>query len=154
MKTWKIQKFFSDVVYDLRSRGLLPLAALLLVAMIVLPVLISRMSSDSAPVTSVTATESAAELAPENQAAVLAYSPGVRNYRKRLNDLTALFCATCHDRQTSGRHVMAAFSAADTHPVKGKPDPSRSGRELSCTSCHNPHSNESPDILSNPNNSL
>jgi hypothetical protein len=87
VKTWKIQKFFGDVIYDLRSRGLLPLAALLLVAMLAVPVLIARMGTDAPPPPDVTAAESAAELAPENQNAVLAYSPGVRDYRKRLNDL-------------------------------------------------------------------
>ena len=42
MKTWKIQKFFGDVVYDLRNRGLLPLAVLLLVAMVAAPIIITR----------------------------------------------------------------------------------------------------------------
>jgi len=38
MKAWKVQKFFGDVVYDLRSRGLLPVVVLLLVAMVAVPV--------------------------------------------------------------------------------------------------------------------
>ena len=34
MKLWKVQKFFSDVVYDMRSRNLLLVAILLIVAII------------------------------------------------------------------------------------------------------------------------
>lgn len=88
MKGWKIQKFASDVVYDLRSRGLLPVAALLVVGIFAAPILIASMgSSDS----NVPAGDPAAatEPAPEGQAAVLAYSPGVRNYRKRLDELAS-----------------------------------------------------------------
>lgn len=47
-------------------------------------------------------------------------------------------CLMCHDGMT-GKHVMAGYGLGN-HPVTAKPDPSRPGRELSCTSCHNPHS--------------
>ena len=47
MRPWKVRKFFGDVVYDLRSRGLLPVLILLVVALIAVPILISRGSSDS-----------------------------------------------------------------------------------------------------------
>jgi predicted CXXCH cytochrome family protein len=77
------------------------------------------------------------------------HSPHASDHPGVLNQPLADLCTTCHDRQTSGRHVMAAFSASDTHPVKGKPDPSRSGRELSCTSCHNPHASEQKKLLTN-----
>jgi predicted CXXCH cytochrome family protein len=51
-------------------------------------------------------------------------------------------CTSCHDKQSSGKHVMAGFDAVDTHPLKGRPDPSRPGRELTCVSCHDPHASE------------
>jgi hypothetical protein len=86
MKTWKIRKFAGDVVYDLRGRGLLPVAAVLAVAMIAVPVLIARSGSD-APPPPAAEVASASKLAPENQAAVVAYKPGVREYKKRLGDL-------------------------------------------------------------------
>jgi hypothetical protein len=82
MKPWKVQKFFGDLVYDMRSRGLLPLAALLVVAMVAVPYYLSTQGADT-PAPSVTAGDGA-ELAPENQSAVVAYEPGVRNYRERL----------------------------------------------------------------------
>jgi hypothetical protein len=86
MRPWKIQKFFGDVVYDLRSRNLLLVVIVLLVAIVAVPVILSKSSSNNpalsiGPVTS-------AETAPETQAAVLAYDPGVRNFKQRLRGLS------------------------------------------------------------------
>jgi hypothetical protein len=89
MKAWKVQKFFGDVAYDLRSRGLLPVVGLLVVAMIAVPILISRGSTANSTA-SLAPTANTAQTAPENERAVVAYSPaGIRNYKQRLNDLTA-----------------------------------------------------------------
>jgi predicted CXXCH cytochrome family protein len=54
---------------------------------------------------------------------------------KPINDL----CSSCHARKASGRHVMAGYGFGDDHPVSGRPDPLRKGRDLSCTTCHAPH---------------
>jgi hypothetical protein len=90
MKLWKVQKFFGDVVYDLRQRGLLPVAIALLVAMVAIPLVISRGGgSDAPPPSNGADLEQAAELAPENQKAVVSYSPGLRNYKNRLEDLAS-----------------------------------------------------------------
>ena len=85
MKAWKAQKFFGDLIYDMRSRGLLPLAALLVVAMITVPMYLAGQGSD--PVAPPAAPPAdTADLAPENQAAVVAYEPGVRDYKERLSE--------------------------------------------------------------------
>ena len=89
MKLWKIQKFAGDVVYDLRQRGMLPIVVLLLVGMVAVPLLITSGGSKSTPSASDSVISEAAELAPENQKAVVAYEPGVRDYKERLKDLTA-----------------------------------------------------------------
>ena len=89
MKLWKIQKFFGDVVYDLRQRGLLPIVVLLLVGMVAVPFLIGGGGSTSSTSATESVVNSAAELAPENQKAVVAYQPGVRDYKERLKNLTA-----------------------------------------------------------------
>jgi hypothetical protein len=85
VKTWKAQKFFGDLIYDMRNRGLLPLAALLLAAMVAVPLYLASQGSDpgSPPIVDV---KSAADLAPENQAAVVSYDPGVRDYKERLSE--------------------------------------------------------------------
>jgi hypothetical protein len=88
MKPWKVQKFFEDVVYDLRSRGLLPVVILLVVAMVAVPVLITRGSSDT-PEPSLQPTAGVAESAPEAQTAVVSYNPGIRDYKRRLNQLSS-----------------------------------------------------------------
>jgi hypothetical protein len=89
MKLWKLQKFASDIVYDMRSRNLLPLAILLVVAIVAVPIVISRGGSEPAPPANDATAASAFELAPENQPAVLAYEPGLRDYEKRLDALRA-----------------------------------------------------------------
>jgi hypothetical protein len=86
MKPWKIQKFFGDLIYDMRSRGLLPLAGLLLAAMIAVPMYLASQGTEVAPQPAVPADQDA--LAPENQAAVVKYEPGVRDYKKRIADQT------------------------------------------------------------------
>jgi hypothetical protein len=90
MKPWKVQKLFGDVVYDLRSRGLLPVVGLLLVAMVAVPVLISRGGGSSSSSPSLQAASASIQPAPEGERAVVAYSPsGIRNYKQRLNDQSA-----------------------------------------------------------------
>ncbi|MGH2957153.1 MAG: hypothetical protein ACRDL6_09180 [Solirubrobacterales bacterium] len=88
MKLWKLQKFAGDVVYDMRSRNLLPVAILLVVGIVAVPFVLGSSGSEPGPASS-PATKSESELAPENQAAVLAYNPGVRDYKQRLDELAA-----------------------------------------------------------------
>ena len=120
MKSWKIQKFFGDVVYDLRSRGLLPLAVLLVVAMVAVPILILRAARARARRRRPSwRPKTAADLAPENQAAVLAYDPGVRDYRERLDELPP---RTPSSSSSSASPVVAAADAT--------PPPARRRRRL------------------------
>lgn len=89
MKPWKIQKLVEDVVYDLRSRGLLPVVIALVVAMVAVPILISHGGSDSSG-GSVQAAAGAPQAPPETKEAVVSYTPpGIRDYKKRLQDATA-----------------------------------------------------------------
>jgi predicted CXXCH cytochrome family protein len=55
-------------------------------------------------------------------------------------------CITCHEDKATGRHVIVGFSS-NTHPMKDRPDPIREGRDLSCSSCHNPHASDSPKLF-------
>jgi predicted CXXCH cytochrome family protein len=57
-------------------------------------------------------------------------------------------CGTCHDGKATGKHILAGYGLGDRHPTKGKPDPSRPGKELSCTSCHVPHSSNKKFLFS------
>lgn len=83
MKGWKIEKFASDVMWDLRQRRLLPVVAALVGALVIVPVLLSGGSASTAP----PGPPSVDVDAPEAGSAVLAYEAGLRDYRKRLNEL-------------------------------------------------------------------
>lgn len=49
-----------------------------------------------------------------------------------------VLCTSCHKTQASGTHVLAGLRGS--HPIKeGTPDPSRKGKDMGCSSCHNPH---------------
>jgi hypothetical protein len=128
MKAWKVQKFFGDVAYDLRSRGLLPVVALLLVAMVAVPVLISR-GNKSQPASSLQPTSAAVTPSPMTENAVVSYSPGVRNYKQRLNDLSAkdpFQQQFAHSAQSAAQASALATSAPTSGASVAAP-PSTSG---------------------------
>jgi hypothetical protein len=89
MKPWKIQKFAGDVIHDLRSRNLLLLVVMFLVAIVAVPVLVSKSSSSDAASSAGLGAQASATNTPETQSAVVAYHPGIRNFRQRLKDLSA-----------------------------------------------------------------
>jgi hypothetical protein len=89
VKPWKVQKFAGDVVYDLRQKNLLLPAVALLVGLVALPVLISKSSSDGSALSSELGAQASSQSMPETESAVVAYRPGVRNFKKRLSQLGA-----------------------------------------------------------------
>jgi hypothetical protein len=89
MKPWKIQKFFGDVIYDLRQRNLLLVAIMLVVGIIAVPVLISTSGPGASEGPVGLTANASANTHPENESAVLAYQPGVRNFKQRLRDLSS-----------------------------------------------------------------
>ena len=134
MKPWKIQKFFGDVVYDLRTRGLLPIAIVLVVALVAVPLLIARGSSESAN-PSPQPTADVGNTAAELQAAVVSYDPGVRDYKKRLNDLSpknpfrqqfAQSAAKASQLESTVTPTSTGTSSASTESSSGSSDTSGS----------------------------
>jgi hypothetical protein len=89
MKRWKSQKFFGDLVYDLRNRNLLLVVLMLLVAIIAVPLLVSKSSSGDAPGPLDLGAQATAGDNPQTENAVVAYHPGVRNFKERLKHLSA-----------------------------------------------------------------
>jgi len=54
-------------------------------------------------------------------------------------------CTNCHAGQKKGMHILGAIQLGfgeSIHPVQGVEDPSNPPKELTCTSCHNPHSSD------------
>jgi hypothetical protein len=135
MKSWKLQKFFGDLVYDLRNRGLLPIVVLLLVALVAIPVVITRGGSSSAPIADTAALQEAVASAPEAQAAVVAYEPGLRKYQDRLDKLSpkdpfeqqfsaAVQAATELSGTVSGGGASGATTSTDVSGDAGSTDTS------------------------------
>lgn len=81
MPDLKVPDFLLDVYYDLRERHLLPLVAILLVALVALPIVLSSGSSSSEPEAAI-ATPSTA--LPTSKLIVARAAPGLREYKKRL----------------------------------------------------------------------
>jgi predicted CXXCH cytochrome family protein len=55
-------------------------------------------------------------------------------------------CVQCHVESGSGLHVIADVYSKKGHPTRGKPDPVRIGKELTCASCHNSHASDFPKL--------
>jgi len=82
MPDLKVPDFALDLYYDLKERHLLPLVAILLVAVVALPIALSGGSSESEPETG--AISAAGESLPSSKLIVAKAAPGLREYRKRL----------------------------------------------------------------------
>jgi len=54
-------------------------------------------------------------------------------------------CVGCHVNAGSGKHIFTGINERG-HPTRGKPDPLRKGKELACSSCHNPHASNSQKL--------
>ena len=63
------------------------------------------------------------------------HSPHASDFRFQLNGTINDVCVSCH----VGMEGVVQGHPVGKHPLFGKKDPRREGRELSCSSCHNPH---------------
>lgn len=78
---------------------------------------------------------------------VFCHNPHATDNLFRLEKPINEMCMTCHTDEniTSGRHVIMGLPGQGNvgHPLKGRPDPKRKGREMACSACHNPHGSNS-----------
>jgi hypothetical protein len=84
----KVPGFLSDLYYDLRDRRLLPLVAVLAVAIVAVPIAFSDSSIPDAPLAS-SAIATPGIAVDESGLVVAKATPGLRDYRRRLDELTA-----------------------------------------------------------------
>jgi hypothetical protein len=109
----KIPDFLYDLYYDLKERHLLPLAAVLAVSLVVVPIALSRTTGSTPPEETPIATPSTA--AGKASSLVVAKSaPGLRDYRQRLRDAHAL-----NPFRKQANAAAAAASSAASEPEGG-----------------------------------
>ncbi len=76
----------------------------------------------------------------------ICHSPHSSEYPFNLMMATWDLCTNCHYEKGTGKHIFADGMFSDGHPTKGRKDPIRKGKELTCASCHNPHASEKPHL--------
>jgi predicted CXXCH cytochrome family protein len=69
------------------------------------------------------------------------HSPHVSENAKLLPKAINPLCGACHAAKATGRHVMA-IPGKGFHPIGGRPEPGNPGKQMSCVSCHEPHSSD------------
>jgi hypothetical protein len=124
----QVPAIVENLYRDLRDRNLLPIAALLVVAIIAVPIVLSTSSGTTA------SDSPAAEIvpadAPEAQAVVLAENPGLRDYKKRLDQLKATNPFTQQYQSSGLSQTTVESGSQDTSTVtssSGVPSSSGSG---------------------------
>jgi predicted CXXCH cytochrome family protein len=75
--------------------------------------------------------------------------PHSSEYSYLLDNPMSRLCDKCHEGKSSGKHILAGYGLGDHHPTQGSNNPAHPGQELSCTSCHSPHSSIKKSLLSN-----
>jgi predicted CXXCH cytochrome family protein len=80
---------------------------------------------------------------PRGNGCVDCHDPHAAEFPYMLDRPAGQVCYQCHDEQiyADRKHPV------NRHPVKGVPDPSRPGKEISCTSCHTPHGSPTRSLL-------
>jgi predicted CXXCH cytochrome family protein len=68
------------------------------------------------------------------------HNPHASDIQPLLTQPLPFLCLNCHPDKINGKHVFGSYTLGDNHPIQGRIDPRRKGRELGCVSCHNPHS--------------
>jgi hypothetical protein len=112
----KVPDFLYDLYYDLKERHLLPLVALLLVAMVAAPIYFKG-SSKSEPETVATpgTTATASSVDAGGETLVVARSePGLRDYKRRLKNYRALDPFESHGGEASGSASPEVTNSAPT----------------------------------------
>jgi hypothetical protein len=117
----KVPDFLYDLFYDLKERHLLPLVAVLIVAIIGAPIYFNNAGKpegepDATPVPGATASSVAAGR--QGGTIVVARSePGLRDYRRRLKDYRALDPFRQQDGEANAATEAAAPEASPSTPV-------------------------------------
>jgi hypothetical protein len=81
----KVPRFLEDIYYDLKDRHLLPVAAILLVAIVAVPIAVGQSGSEGPAPTEAPAAEAQSSATRPSGELVAKSAPGLRDYRRRLD---------------------------------------------------------------------
>lgn len=76
----------------------------------------------------------------------ICHSPHSSDHAFNLFKSTWDLCVNCHAEKGTGLHVLGDNLFEKGHPTKGRKDPVRIGKELTCASCHDPHASNYPHL--------
>ena len=76
----------------------------------------------------------------------ICHSPHASEYPFNLYKPTWNLCVNCHSEKANGKHVLAGNFFSEGHHTRNRPDPVRTGKKLTCASCHSPHASNSPHL--------
>lgn len=76
----------------------------------------------------------------------ICHSPHASKNAFNLFKSTWDLCINCHAERADGLHVIGDTMFKEGHPTRGRKDPVRIGKELTCASCHNPHASNFPHL--------
>lgn len=124
----KVPDFLLDLYYDLRERHLLPLVAILLVAVVALPIVLSSGSSDSEAESEATIATPSTAL-PSSSLVVAKAAPGLRDYRKRLAGTPTDPFIQQYSGSVAGEGSLAGTSAGTTQSSSTSGGSSSAGAE-------------------------
>lgn len=131
----KVPPFLADLYYDLRDRRLLPLIALILIAIVAAPFLLKDDSTEAVPPAPPTAGGTGIQPASEKTLTVVKAAPGLRNYKKRLSrreptdPFKQRYTAPVLEGSELGEEVTTTTSEGGSSSTEssGEPAPSTSG---------------------------
>lgn len=132
MPDLKVPDFLFDIYYDLRERHLLPLVALLLVAIVAAPIVLSQSEGseggeEEVPIaTPSTAPSGAGEL-------IARSAPGLRDYRRRLGDRSSTDPFRAQASSATATEATASSSAESSPSTSSTPSLESSTPEPSST---------------------
>lgn len=112
----KVPDFVYDLYYDLKERHLLPLVVLLAIAVVVVPIALSRTTGSSSEEEAPVATPSVAG-AEASTLTVAKAAPGLREYKRRLRDARALDPFRQASEAAAASESATASEAAIEAPV-------------------------------------
>jgi hypothetical protein len=126
---FKVPGFLLDIYHDLRERHLLPLVAILLVALVVLPIVLSKSSSSEAEEAGTAIATPSAVTTPTSSLVVAKAAPGLREYHRRLSDRTARNPFKQQGSSAAGEGSAPEPTSVEEVTIGGEPEEISTGGE-------------------------